>query len=78
MTIATLTGHCCLAYGNSYTAIMDNGPASKANMARTVQAAGEEVADPLEVCQIPCKCRPITKLNAADTEVLLMYCILSA
>lgn len=53
MTIATLTGHCCLAYGNSYTAIMDNGPASKANVARTVQAAGEEVAEPVEVHEIP-------------------------
>lgn len=52
MTIATLTGHCCLAYGNSYTAIMDNGPASKANMAHTIQAAGEVVADPLEVSTI--------------------------
>lgn len=50
MTIATLTGHCCLAYGNSYSAVMDNGPASQAAAAHTIQAAGEEVADPLEVC----------------------------
>ena len=26
MTLATLTGHCVLAYGEAYTAIMDNGP----------------------------------------------------
>ncbi|MPC88388.1 putative aminopeptidase W07G4.4 [Portunus trituberculatus] len=52
MTIATLTGHCCLAYGNSYSAVMDNGPASQASIARTIQAAGEEVADPLEVSTI--------------------------
>lgn len=52
MTIATLTGHCCLAYGNSYSAIMDNGPASQAAVAHTIQAAGEEVADPLEVSTI--------------------------
>lgn len=52
MTIATLTGHCCLAYGDSYSAIMDNGPANQAAVARKLQTAGEEVADLLEISTI--------------------------
>ncbi|KAK8751177.1 hypothetical protein OTU49_013277, partial [Cherax quadricarinatus] len=52
MTIATLTGHCVLAHGEAYTAIMDNGPAGLASMAQTLQAAGEDVADPFEISTI--------------------------
>lgn len=48
MTIATLTGHACLAVGN-YTAIMDNGPAKKVNFAQSVQQVGDEFGDPFEV-----------------------------
>merc|ERR1719370_2752896 len=49
MTIATLTGHCVLAYGEAYTAIADNGPARLARVAQTLQAAGDTVADPFEI-----------------------------
>nr|XP_045606702.1 putative aminopeptidase W07G4.4 isoform X2 [Procambarus clarkii] len=52
MTIATLTGHCVLAHGEAYSAIMDNGPAHLSSMAQTLQAAGEEVADPFEISSI--------------------------
>ncbi|XP_071532869.1 putative aminopeptidase W07G4.4 isoform X2 [Panulirus ornatus] len=52
MTIATLTGHCVLAYGEAYTAVMDNGPAHLAKMAQSLQTAGEEVADPFEISSI--------------------------
>ncbi|XP_042241963.1 putative aminopeptidase W07G4.4 isoform X1 [Homarus americanus] len=52
MTIATLTGHCVLAYGDSYTAVMDNGPAQINSMSQTLQAAGEQVADPFEISSI--------------------------
>ncbi|KAF2363689.1 Peptidase M17 leucyl aminopeptidase C-terminal [Trinorchestia longiramus] len=51
-TVATLTGHCCLAMGDGYTAIMDNGPAKMANVAGTVQQAGEAIAEPVEVSSI--------------------------
>merc|ERR1711970_369422 len=49
MTIATLTGHCVLAYGEAYTAVMDNGPARLAGIAQALQAAGDTVADPFEI-----------------------------
>lgn len=49
MTIATLTGHCVLAYGEAYTAIIDNGSARLAGLSQKLQASGEEVADPFEV-----------------------------
>ncbi len=29
LTVATLTGHCVLAYGESYSCAMDNGPAAR-------------------------------------------------
>lgn len=48
-TIATLTGHACLAVGEGYSIIMDNGPARKAAVSSTVQSAGEEVGDMFEV-----------------------------
>ncbi|XP_018015324.1 putative aminopeptidase W07G4.4 [Hyalella azteca] len=51
-TWATLTGHCCLAVGDGYTAIMDNGPAREADVARTVQEAGDAIAEPVEVSTI--------------------------
>ncbi|XP_047475065.1 putative aminopeptidase W07G4.4 isoform X1 [Penaeus chinensis] len=49
MTIATLTGHCVLAYGEAYTAIIDNGSARLAGLSQKLQASGEEVADPFEI-----------------------------
>ncbi|XP_066964452.1 putative aminopeptidase W07G4.4 isoform X1 [Macrobrachium rosenbergii] len=52
MTIATLTGHCVLAYGEGYSAVMDNGPARLAGVSQTLQRAGEEIADPFEISSI--------------------------
>ena len=49
MTIATLTGHAGLAFGNTYSAILDNGPAKKENFAHKLQATGDTYGDPFEV-----------------------------
>ena len=51
MTIATLTGHACLAVGN-YSIIMDNGPAKAAGTALKVQEAGEEIGDMFEISTV--------------------------
>lgn len=51
MTIATLTGHACLAVGD-YSIIMDNGPARAAGTAMKVQEAGEETADMFEISTV--------------------------
>ncbi|XP_054154214.1 putative aminopeptidase W07G4.4 isoform X2 [Oppia nitens] len=51
-TIATLTGHCCLAVGDNYSIIMDNGPARQLRTAETVQSAGHEIGDPFEISTI--------------------------
>jgi leucyl aminopeptidase len=48
-TIATLTGHVIRAYGDAYTAIVDNGPAKKARVSQTLQDAGELSGDPFEI-----------------------------
>jgi len=51
MTIATLTGHACLAVGG-YSIIMDNGPAKAAGTAIKVQQAGENIGDMFEISTI--------------------------
>lgn len=48
MTVATLTGHACLAMG-PYTAVMDNGPARKEGFAQALQKVGEEFGNPFEI-----------------------------
>merc|ERR1711872_1163652 len=50
-TIATLTGHACIAVGD-YSAVMDNGPARQAGVAVSLQKAGSKVGDMLEVSTI--------------------------
>jgi len=50
-TIATLTGHACLAAGE-YSIIMDNGPAREKQLSRRIQEAGEKIGDPFEVSSI--------------------------
>jgi len=50
-TVATLTGHAVLAVG-PYTIVMDNGPARHAGIASKLQAAGDKVADMVEVSTI--------------------------
>ncbi|OQR68700.1 putative aminopeptidase W07G4.4-like [Tropilaelaps mercedesae] len=48
-TIATLTGHACLAVGEPYSISIDNGPARANNSSQTLQAAGEQVGDMFEI-----------------------------
>ena len=51
MTVATLTGHACLAVGD-YSIIMDNGPARAAGTAIKVQEAGEKIGDMFEISTV--------------------------
>ena len=51
-TIATLTGHVIRAFGDSYTGIMENGPARQAGVAKKFQEAGDLSADPFEISTI--------------------------
>merc|ERR1712115_128092 len=50
-TVATLTGHACLAVGD-YSTIMDNGPARAAGTAIKMQEAGEKIGDMFEISTI--------------------------
>jgi len=50
-TVATLTGHACLAVGN-YSTIMDNGPARAAGTALKMQEAGEKIGDMFEISTV--------------------------
>ncbi|CAN7990629.1 unnamed protein product [Ixodes hexagonus] len=51
-TIATLTGHACLAVGDGYSIILDNGPARKEAVSAKVKAAGDVTGDMFEVSTI--------------------------
>jgi len=51
-TIATLTGHVVKAFGPEYTAVMENGPAKSAGVAKKIQEAGEISGDPIEISHI--------------------------
>jgi len=51
MTVATLTGHACLAMGD-YSIIMDNGPAKAAGIALKMQEAGEKIGDMFEISTV--------------------------
>ncbi|XP_054707558.1 putative aminopeptidase W07G4.4 [Uloborus diversus] len=51
-TIATLTGHACLAAGDGYSIIMENGPAKNGNVGSSIQEAGEDFGDMFEVSSI--------------------------
>jgi len=51
MTVATLTGHACLAVGD-YSIIMDNGPAKAAGIALKMQEAGEKIGDMFEISTV--------------------------
>lgn len=50
-TIATLTGHACIAVGD-YSIVMDNGPARQAGVAQNLVAAGDKMADLFEISTI--------------------------
>jgi len=51
-TIATLTGHACLAVGEPFSITMDNGPARLKKSSQTLQAAGDSIGDLFEVSTI--------------------------
>merc|ERR1712098_643504 len=51
MTIATLTGHACLAMG-PYSIIMDNGAAKVDQTAQKMQKAGDDVGDMFEISTV--------------------------
>lgn len=51
-TIATLTGHCCMAVGFNYSIILDNGPARGLRTAQAIQDAGDQVGDLFEISTI--------------------------
>jgi len=69
MTIATLTGHACLAVGN-YTAVMDNGPAKAEEFAQKLQRSGEVWGDMFEISTIRREDYKFVK-SSADGEDLL-------
>lgn len=50
-TMATLTGHACLAAGE-FSIIMDNGPARLLQQSRRIQEAGDKIGDIFEVSNI--------------------------
>merc|ERR1712071_582938 len=52
MTIATLTGHACLAVGKPYSIIMDNGPAARLDVAKQAQHSGHVMGDFFEISTI--------------------------
>ncbi|XP_071445166.1 putative aminopeptidase W07G4.4 [Hetaerina americana] len=52
MTMATLTGHACLAVGNGYSIVMDNGPARENGHSKLLQEAGSIIGDPFEISTI--------------------------
>lgn len=51
-TVATLTGHACLAVGNGYSIAMDNGPAREAGHAARLKKLGDLIGEPFEVSTI--------------------------
>jgi leucyl aminopeptidase len=69
-TIATLTGHVCLAVGN-YTAVMDNGPAKRENFSAKIQKNGEELGDMIEISTIRREDYDFIKKGTGDGEDLL-------
>ncbi|KAL3267842.1 hypothetical protein HHI36_006984 [Cryptolaemus montrouzieri] len=51
-TVATLTGHACLAVGTGYSIVMDNGPARREKHAEYLQGKGEDISEPFEISTI--------------------------
>jgi len=49
LTVATLTGHACLACGDGYSSVMDNGPARQARSAYSFYEVGENWGEPFEM-----------------------------
>jgi len=51
-TIATLTGHACIAVGEPFSITMDNGPARNDQASQKLQAAGDQIGDLFEISTI--------------------------
>lgn len=51
-TIATLTGHAVLSYGQNYTILIDNGPAREEKSAQKLQAVSEALGDMVEISTV--------------------------
>jgi len=68
-TIATLTGHACLAVG-PYTAIMDNGPAEAEHFAKNIQHAGFEIGDMFEISTLRREDYAFIKSDGAGEDLL--------
>nr|ANJ04676.1 leucyl aminopeptidase [Nilaparvata lugens]APA33971.1 seminal fluid protein [Nilaparvata lugens] len=49
MTVATLTGHACLAAGNGYSIVMDNAVAREQKFSSKLQEAGQKIGNPFEI-----------------------------
>lgn len=64
-TIATLTGHCCMAVGFNFSIILDNGPARQKRTAQLIQESGERVGDLFEISTIR---REDYKFNEGKSE----------
>ncbi|KPM09628.1 aminopeptidase-like protein 6 [Sarcoptes scabiei] len=65
LTIATLTGHCCMAVGFDYSIILDNGPAKQRKTSQVIQEAGDRVGDLFEISTIR---REDYKFNEGKSE----------
>ncbi|XP_018493704.1 putative aminopeptidase W07G4.4 [Galendromus occidentalis] len=48
-TIATLTGHACIAVGEPFSITLDNGPARSVQASQKLQAAGDQIGDLFEI-----------------------------
>lgn len=49
MTVATLTGHACLAAGDGYSIVMDNAVAREQKFSSKLQEAGQKIGNPFEI-----------------------------
>ncbi len=70
MTLATLTGHEVLTYGEGYSAILENGPARQVKEGEQLQRAGEDVGDMVEISRIRREV-PIHDSDIADVSYVL-------
>ncbi|XP_055384797.1 putative aminopeptidase W07G4.4 isoform X2 [Condylostylus longicornis] len=51
-TIATLTGHACIAAGSGYSIVIDNSVARKENHDQKLAFVGEEIGEPFEISKL--------------------------
>jgi len=51
-TLATLTGHVCLAFGGAYSGVLDNGPAREKGNSRLLFDLADKIAEPVELSTV--------------------------